>query len=422
MPKHKILVIGSKDHQRADCFNWLEPFPNIEEYDSLIINMRTLSQETYDNIGNKLRDMIESISTIIDTGREIFCILNCKFTHWPPPMVPGKPHFKSINLFPGIIPTNYEWLPAPLVLDNRKSGDQITLCNNLFKGYFGLIHKWFFEIGFYTDNYSNVPTNYLNTIEPIAVNKSEKVIAGNLVRANDRKKLLNGEKRGMVHLLPPPEEALSFHAIECIIDIILGAEEKVEAPWRKDIDILLDHPLKENLKKKQHEVNQIQKDVMIIQEQISKLVCYRDLITETGDSLEQIVHRTLMDIGIATTKTKPGFPADLVNKEVAIEVTGIKGGVSVDSNKVTQTGRYIQNYRKQEKVILIVNTYMGIPPKDRINKRHFSPEIEAYLRSLSVSYLTTQTLFELWKDVIVGKKKKDFIKEKILTTIGEVKS
>ena len=31
----KILVIGSRDHNRATCIDWLQPFPNIEEYQSI---------------------------------------------------------------------------------------------------------------------------------------------------------------------------------------------------------------------------------------------------------------------------------------------------------------------------------------------------------------------------------------------------
>ena len=131
MPKHRILVIGSKDHKRADCFDWLEPFPNIEEYDSLIINMWSLSQEHYDVIQNNIPEMAGSISTIIDTGREIFCILNTVMYPSPPPIDPEQPHFKSINPY-YISPTNYDWLPANLNVDFKKSGDCISLVNPRF--------------------------------------------------------------------------------------------------------------------------------------------------------------------------------------------------------------------------------------------------------------------------------------------------
>ena len=417
MPKQSILVIGSKGHQRATCLNWLEPFPNIEEFDSLVLNMQSFSQEQYDKIQQKVAEMRESVSSMIETGREIFCIINSQFNPTPPPGS-GKGYVMDSHDFP---PSNYDWLPAPIYIDAKKTGDSIFLKNPRFEHYFDSIHNWRFEI--YIISTYNSPSLFLNEQHTIATNKTNKIIAATLGRISDRKKALNNEKVGMVHLLPPPEDKLIFQEVEHIIDIILGSNDKAEILWRKDIDVLLDQPLKEKLNKKLKEKEAIQKEISTINEQIKAYDVYRDLFTETGDALERIVEKTLNDIGIFTSPTNPGFPADLINKQVAIEITGIKGGVGADSNKVTQTGRFIQNYRKRgEKVVLIVNTYMDKPPEERIGRMNFSIEMQAYLKSLSVSYLTTHTLFELWKKTVRGELSKDQVKELILNTIGEVSS
>ena len=214
-----------------------------------------------------------------------------------------------------------------------------------------------------------MPRRCLNVMQPIAVNKSEKMISVTLQRIEGRKKILNEERIGMVHLLPPPDKNLEFEAIERTIDIIVGSEEKVVAPWREEIDIPLDRDLKEQKEKKLKEMKKIQEEITRIQEKIESFDCYRDLLTETGKPLELIVQKTLKDIGIITQETEKGFPADLINREVAIEITGIKGSMGVDSNKVTQTNIFIQNFREHnEKVVLIVNTYRDMAPKDRKEK------------------------------------------------------
>ena len=418
MPQRSILIIGSKGHKRATCLNWLEPFPNIEEYDSLIVNMQSLSQAHYDKIQQKVAGMQESVSSMIETGREVFCIINSPFNPTPP-SGSGKGYVMDANDVP---PSSYDWLPAPIYIEDKKSGNSIFLKNPRFEHYIDIIHNWRFEIYFISRFNYTPPSNFLTIQHPIATNKSNKIIAGTLTRASDRKKALNNEKVGLVHLLPPPEDGLIFQGIECIIEIILGGKDKAEIPWRNDIDVLLDHPFKEKLNKKLLEMEAIQREISTINEQIKAYDCYRDLLTETGDALERIVQQTLNDIGIATTATDPGFPADLINKEAAIEITGIKGSVGADSNKITQTGRFIQNYRKNEKVILIVNTNMNTHPKDRKGKINFTREMGAYLKSLSVSYLTTETLFELWKKVITGELSKDQVKALILGNIGEVTS
>ena len=107
MQSQRIIVIGSTDHQRVDYVDWLEPFPNLEEYDSVIINMPSLGQETYDKIEDKIKNIQESISTIIDTGRQIFCIISDKLSPSPPPILPGEVRYKSI-IFSYVSPTNYD--------------------------------------------------------------------------------------------------------------------------------------------------------------------------------------------------------------------------------------------------------------------------------------------------------------------------
>jgi hypothetical protein len=110
----------------------------------------------------------------------------------------------------------------------------------------------------------------------------------------------------------------------------------------------------------------------------------------------------------------------LISKEVAVEITGIKGCVRTGSEKVNQTGRFKESYYKGEKIILIANTYVNLLPKDRKGKMDFSPEVKKYFESLSVCFLTTITLFELWKEVIEGARSSRDIKEKILTKNGEL--
>lgn len=187
MLKHRIIIIGSKNHSIAECFDWLQPFPNIEEYDSLIINMQSLNQEIYDQIENKIEELAKSICTIINTNREIFCIINKIMNHSPPHRLPGVPIAKSI-IFGKVRPSNYDWLPSRIILDDKKTGNYINVIQKIFERYFKLIEKWTFEIGFASMSTPEMNNTLLNNLEPIAVNKSGKIIAGSLRQITDRKK------------------------------------------------------------------------------------------------------------------------------------------------------------------------------------------------------------------------------------------
>ena len=421
MPKQEILVIGSKDHHRADCVDWLQPFPNIEEYDSIIINMQSLTQKNYDEIQDKIKVMRESINTFIGTGREVFCIIDKMIQPSPPPIQPGEPHYKSINAW-YVFPTNYDWLPARINLDaKKKGGHYISLRNRRFKDYFELVHEWHYEIEFSMETIPGLVQSFLNSLYPIAVNKSEKMVSCSLWRgAEDRKKALESEKIGMVHLLPPPKESDMTQAIEVLIDLIVGMEDKTIVPWRKQIEVPNERVLNEIIAKKFDEIESIQKEITQLQEQVKSWDAYRDLLTETGEHLENIVQKTLIDLGIRTNKTKKNFPADLLSDEVAVEITGIKGCLNVGSEKVNQVGRFKEKHRKKEKIVLIVNTFNGLAPKKRQGKTNFTQEVSAYFEALNVCFMTTMTLFQLWKSVVLGQLEQRNVKVGILTKTGEL--
>lgn len=408
----KILVIGSKDHDRADCVDWLQPFPNIEEYDSIIINLQSLTQETYDKIQTKIRDMNEPIRTVFNTNREIFCIISKL-------IVPSVSLLVKAMTPDYVSPTSYDWLPIRIYLNCQKTGMSISICDHRFQKYFDYIDRWNIEISMSQQTIAEFFANLAYSIYPIAINKSQKKIAGSIKRVSLDGKVLKGYEKSAIHLLPPLTRASTFQAIELILDLIFGEEVKIVQPWRKSIEVPKEKELEKKIENKFKDLQKKQQEISQLRNQIQEWDSYRDLLTATGNDLETIVQRTLEDISIKTEKTEKGFPADLISKEVAVEITGIKGCVGVGSEKVNQTGRFKETYHKGEKIILIANTYMDLSPKDR-KGIDFSPEVEKYFQSLSVCCLTTMTLFELWKEVIAGKRDPKDIKKKILTKNGEL--
>jgi len=409
----KVLVIGSKDHDRADCVDWLQPFPNIEEYDSIIINLQSLTQEIYDKIQTKIRDMNEPIRTVFNTNREIFCIIS--------KLVVPSEHLLLRAMKPEYIsPTNYDWLPIKIYLSCQKTGTSINICDNRFQKYFDYIDRWNIEISTVQQTLTDFLLSLTHSIYPIAINKSQKNIAGSIKRINLNGKVTPGYEKSAIHLLPPPTRVSTFQAIELILDLIFGEEVKIVQPWRKGIEVPKEKEFERKIENKFKDLQKIQQEISHLRSQIQEWDSYRDLLTATGNDLETIVQRTLADIGIKTERTEEGFPADLISKEVAVEITGIKGCVGVGSEKVNQTGRFKESYHKVEKIILIANTYVDLPPKDRKGKMNFSPEVKKYFESLSICCLTTMTLFELWKEVIAGKKDQKDIKKKILAKNGEL--
>ena len=171
----KVLVIGSKDHDRASCLDWLQQFPNIEEYYSVIMNMQSLTQDTYNKIYDKIFRLREQITTLFTTNREIFCIMD-KVLHSSSNiyMVNGSVH--SYN--------SYDWIPVNIKV-NKKNGTSRNLYDHRFDKYFELVEKWDYELELdYGSNLGDLIHSLFCQVKPIALNVSKKTIAGSLRRVN----------------------------------------------------------------------------------------------------------------------------------------------------------------------------------------------------------------------------------------------
>jgi len=407
----KILVVGSKDHDRAYCIDWLQPFPNIEEYDSVIVNLQSLTQDIFNQNEEKILGLREPVDTLFQTDREVFCILNKQI--WS-----NKKVYTSMDNY--YVPSNYYWLPE-ILINNKRNGTSINVIDTRFNRYFECVDKWELEID---RSYSSRAMAYLLTrgLFPIAENKSKKAISTSIKHIISFSGKIDPSKKGAIHLLPSPTRCDIHKAIEILLDIVLGREEsKITPLWRNNIEIPQIDLLEKTIDEKIKIIKEVQGDISQIRSQIREWDSYRDLLTETGDLLEKIVKKTLSEIGIKTKKTEKGFPADLIGEKVAVEITGIKGMIGVSSSKVIQAGRLRECYKEYEKIILIANTYMDIPPKEREGNLDFSLEVLEYFKTISVSCLTSFTLFQLWKDIITGKKKRENVVRKLIIKTGELK-
>lgn len=90
------------------------------------------------------------------------------------------------------------------------------------------------------------------------------------------------------------------------------------------------------------------------------------------------------------------------------------------SEKVNQIARFRESFQKKEKIILIANTYIDMKPSDRRGKMDFTREVRQYLQAVRVCCMTSQTLFELWKDEKNRKRSAKDIRKVILKHDGEL--
>jgi hypothetical protein len=299
-----ILVIGDKKHARATCVDWMEDFPNIEEFDLVIIALNTLTQKIFDKVSSKLHSIADEITTIWGTGRQVWCIMN---------------HFLGLSRLAGVSkallrswPTNYDWLPAPINLRKVKEGSSVQLVNSLaadkFRPYFDVVRKWDLEI---QDDDRLLDKGI--ELAAIATNKSgKKISAAMLFRA--------GIPGNGIIFLPRPTTCSAYEAVEILVDIATG-KDRLEPQWREEIEIPGISKIDAEIKQREREAASVQKMISELKARRLNLEKYRDVFSVHEDPQVEAVKQIMKEMGIETERTAPSFVIDLIGKEAAIEVT-----------------------------------------------------------------------------------------------------
>jgi hypothetical protein len=371
----RILVIGTLLEGRADCVIWSSAFPNIEEYDGVVVDFQSLYQSRLDALyrdegeWEKVERASREIGTLLENGREVFCLINEPIF---PTLLPGEPKARH-----GPVPSNYSILPTyPYV--TRKEGTSKIVVSKRFLPYMDQVGKWCYEL----------EHKWLN---PIARNKSGKSIAGTVSYG-----------KGSIHFLPPPTECTREEAIEMLHDLILKPSTTRHPAWRAQIAIPGMDAVEEQIRELRGKTEALEKQLERLESEKNRLDRFRDLMspTGTGDYLESLVKDVLEGLGIKTSKAPPGFPVDLLGSGFAVEVTGITKGINVRSEKYGQTLRFLERHHG-EKLLLVANTHKHIDPRKR-PPQNFSELIVEHLKARHVCMLTTARLHQLWTAVWKG--------------------
>ena len=183
---NKIVIIGSETHEKADTIKWTQPFSDITEYDSIIIDLTSFPKDYPPHLFYNIGILKRMARLFIRDNKEIYCIME----------KPLKILFKQI-------PLNYSWVPFPqkLTVNPMLLGKTITLIDKKFSNYIKNVERW--------DNELNWEKTNNCSFNPIAINKSNNPIATTMIIKN----------RGKIHFLPKTKKSIHQRAIEILIDL-----------------------------------------------------------------------------------------------------------------------------------------------------------------------------------------------------------
>ena len=347
---NKILVIGSVSHEQVDNIEWTQPFCDLEKYDCLIIDLTSFPRDYPRTLFTNIGILKRASRLFIRDNKEIFCIMEKPF----------KILFKEI-------PLNYSWIPFPqkLTVNPMLLGKTINSTDERFAEYIENVGKWYNEL--FWQNTDNI------SFEAIAVNKSQNPVAATVTIAD----------RGKIHFLPKTTKIGSSKAIKLLIDLATKTE-KEEYPWLSSIE--------------SPEINQNKK---LGNKCSITLENYRNLFSVDSKKITQAVYLILEDLGITTTQTAE-FDLTNLKNSIYVKIVTTKGKVEAQNTETKKVTRFIENQRNKTKIIVVANTYKDLPIKNRANKEHLDLAMKLFFETNNTLFLTTLSLYNLYKKVISG--------------------
>jgi len=241
-------------------------------------------------------------------------------------------------------------------------GRTIILKDERFSEYMENVEKWHNELCW--KNTRNC------SFDHIAINKSQKPIAATITI----------DKRGKIHFLPKTTKISRSKAIKLLIGLA-AREEPEEYPWLDSIEI--------------PELNQTEdpwNNSITPQE-------YRNLFSVDHKKVTKAVQIILEDLGIQTLQnTRFGLTG--LKGNIVVKIASTKGKVEAQNTKINQLAKFIENQRKNEKIIFVANTYRDLPINKRAKKEHIDLSMKLFLETHNAIFLTTLSLYHLWKKVI----------------------
>ncbi len=251
------------------------------------------------------------------------------------------------------IPLNYSWIPFPqkLKVNPMLLGKTILSTNERFAKYLENVEKWDNEL--FWQNTDNIG------FEVIAVNKSQNPIAATIIMSN----------RGKIHFLPKATKIDGSKAIKLLIDLA-NKKESEEYSWLNQIE--------------SPELNENEK--------------YRNLFSIDDKKITKAVYLILKDLGITPTQTTQ---FDL--SKISVQIISTKGKLEAQDTEINKIISNIEKQKNKRKIIVVANTYKELPTKNRKNKQQLDSTMKLFFKTNNTIFLTTLSLYNLWKKVVSGK-------------------
>jgi len=434
----KCLVLGSTGYTGIDAVEWnAKEFPNIVDYDVVIVDVRALNETMLATVTNKsLETLRNQLTRLLHSEGRIIVVSDYQKTHERPKQYP-----ESIN--------NYEWCPVSIGISNE-SGESLELINQRFPRYIKHLNNWpyFFFIpqGSLSRELTNFfgsthDTKYSIPLSSFVENRYKKTIAGSLhIEVTNKEIKSDGYSSydhysgtpsmitGEIVLLPLIEKLDHKEAVRLVLEDLIGVNLGYDPPsWVESIEVPHISEIETEINEKEKEIDLIASDIGKLELKLEELNNYKKLLYSSGFDLEEIVKVCFEELGGKITPAKYGqeeYILEYGGIEYLIEVKGVSKSISL--GHLRQLNDYILKFEEDTgsacKGILFGTSWRTTPPEDRnsTDKPEFPNNVVARAEQWNIALVSSTSFFEMFSQFMNDRSKGAKILQDIIDNAGVV--
>jgi hypothetical protein len=436
--ERRVLVIGSGQARTVKTVGWLDPWPDLADFDVVIIVLPALDRVTLVKMSRvdkeRLARMRAQLFDLLMSRGEVYCIL-------APFLAFGSyVDYADGNLEPEW--SNLNWSPIAFSLTEIR-GETVQIESDVkFEEYLRQVAGW--------DCYLNA-TAGLGYIEerlrrdgklrpndelfwqsiPLALNRYGKPLAASLcfgVRQADTASAAGGEGKirfisDFLHLLPPPTKRTLEEGIDLLVEEAKGLPARTLTPeWAELYHVPGEEQLEARIEDANRRIRAAEREQRKFFQIYRELQRTKSLLYEHGDNLRRAVADVLERMQFAV-RPYPVEPALLVVETrwgpLLVDAGGRSGPAEMEDLQLLL--RYAVFAQEEDgriwKGILVFNHYrLDDPSSER--PAAFPAEVVVRAREMRLGLLTSEGLYASFCQVSRGSVLREELEERLFRKAG----
>lgn len=412
----RTLVIADGDYPEVDSVGYSDCFPNVAEYDVVILDLVNLNGDKA-KILQEIPELSEiCIHNLLWAGHKLILITD------------GRDEIQT---------SFFKNLPISIHLEIQQ-GSSVQIEDETYREYYNnhVGEEWNYYLKNVSFNdsdartlfpsYGSIENNTKIWFHNIAKNGFNKPISffvkyGYSYR-DDRTP--RNAISGPIVFLQPPNKTQSVEAAIKTLLSNLGFHIKTRAPtWVAEFKVHGEEEKGREIDKLRTEIQKIEERIKSIEKEKDEIICFKELLYETGNPLRDIVWKTLEEIGFRVNKYDQNKEDGSIEEDDNIMLLEIKGKEkSAARRDLRELDDWIEEYLEQGEEepggLFVVNHYRLIHPNERDDP--FPHNVRNYLaRSGSrLCAITSLQLFNIYCRIKENELSGEEIKKRIMENRG----